>query len=191
MTVYYDFLRKYRLPISLMGVVWVCMKLRILLTSALVAGLAFGCAKKETATAKASAAPAAKEAAATGSRVIEITGNDAMKFSVTSIDLKVGEEVKIKLTNVGTMPKQAMSHDLVVLKAGSDAGAFAMAAAPTAMKGTMPESLKGEVVAHTEMLGPKESGTITVKFDTPGEYPYLCSFPGHYQVGMKGMITVK
>lgn len=168
------------------------MKLRILLTSALVAGLAFGCAKKETATAtaKASAVPAAKEAT-NGARVIEITGSDSMKFSVTSIELKVGEEAKITLTNTGTMPKQAMSHDLVVLKAGADAGAFATAAAPTAMSGKLPASLKDEVVAHTEMLGPKESGTITVKFDTAGEYPYLCTFPGHYQVGMKGMITVK
>lgn len=160
----------------------------MLFTSALVAVLAFGCSKKETSTAAAAAAPAEK---APSVRVIEITGNDAMKFNVTSIELKVGEEVKLKLTNIGSMPKQAMAHNIVVLKTGSDASAFAMAAAPAAATEYIPDSLKDQVVVHTKMLGPKESDTITLKFDEAGEYPYLCSFPAHFQVGMKGMITVK
>ncbi len=163
------------------------MKFRMLFTSALVAMLAFGCAKKETATAAATAAPAEKS----GARVIEITGNDSMKFNLTSIEVAVGEEVTIKLTNVGTMPKQAMGHNLVVLKAGSDAGAFSMAAASASATEYIPASLTDQVVDHTKLLGPKESDSITLTFSEAGEYPYLCSFPAHFQVGMKGMITVK
>jgi azurin len=162
------------------------MKLHTLIATALVAFLAVGCAKKEE-----SKAAAAAPAAAAGPRVIELTGDDTMKFNVTSIDLKAGEEVKITMTNTGTMPKQAMAHDLVILKPGTDAAAFATAAAPTAMKGELPESLESQVVAHTKMLGPKESDTLTLKLTTPGVYPYLCTFPGHYQVGMHGTITVK
>jgi len=41
------------------------------------------------------------------------------------------------------------------------------------------------------MLGPKESATLDVKFDTAGEYPFLCTFPAHYAVGMKGTISVQ
>ena len=41
------------------------------------------------------------------------------------------------------------------------------------------------------MLGPKQSDSIVVKFTEAGEYPFLCSFPAHYQVGMKGVITVR
>lgn len=159
------------------------MNLRILLASALVAFLAAGCSKNEAP--KASAAPAA----AAGPRVIELTGNDTMKYNITSIDMKVGEEVKVTLTNEGTMPKQAMAHNLVVLKPGSDANAFSMAAA--AAPDHIPPSLQGEIIAHTKLLGPKESDSVTLKFDQPGVYPYLCSFPGHYQVGMHGTITVK
>lgn len=163
------------------------MKFRSLsLIAALAALLVAGCGKKETAAA---AAPAAAPAAS-GARVIQITGNDAMKFNLNSIQLKVGEEVKITLTNVGTMPKQAMGHNLVVLKAGSDAAAFSQAAAGAGGE-HIPEALKGEIVAHTKMLGPKESDSITVKFDQAGEYPFLCSFPAHFQVGMKGTISVK
>jgi azurin len=160
------------------------MKLHILISTALIALLAVGCAKKEE-------SKAAAPAAAAGPRVIELSGNDTMKFNITSIDLKAGEEVKIVMTNAGTMPKQAMAHDLVILKPGSDAAAFATAAAPTAMKGEVPESLQSQIVAHTKMLGPKESETLTLKLTTPGIYPYLCTFPGHYQVGMHGTITVK
>ncbi|MCC6414926.1 MAG: azurin, partial [Opitutaceae bacterium] len=36
-----------------------------------------------------------------------------------------------------------------------------------------------------------ESDTITIKLDQAGEYPFLCSFPAHYQVGMHGKIIVK
>lgn len=163
------------------------MKLRMLFTSALVALLAFGCAKNETATAADSVASAEKS----GPRVIEITGNDSMKYNLTSIEVAVGEEVTIKLTNVGTMPKQAMGHNLVVLKAGSDTNSFSMAAASAAATEYIPDSLKSQVVDHTKLLGPKESDTITLTFSEAGAYPFLCSFPAHFQVGMKGMITVK
>jgi len=163
------------------------MKFRMLFTSALVAMLAFGCAKKETATAAASAAPAEKS----GARVIEITGNDSMKYNLTSIEVAVGEEITIKLINVGTMPKQAMGHNLVVLKAGSDANAFSMAAASASATDYIPASLNDQVVDHTKMLGPKESDSITLTFSEAGEYPFICSFPAHFQVGMKGVITVK
>src|SRR5262245_48125984 len=67
-------------------------------------------------------------AAAAKPRVVEITANDQMKFSVTAIDAKVGEEIKIVLTNQGSMPKEAMGHNLVVLKPGTDPIAFATAA---------------------------------------------------------------
>jgi len=163
------------------------MKLRMLFTTALIAMLAFGCAKKETATAAASAAPAEKS----GVRVIEITGNDSMKYNLTTIEVAVGEEITIKLTNVGTMPKQAMGHNLVVLKAGSDANAYSMAAASASATDYIPASLNDQVIDHTKMLGPKESDSITLTFSEAGEYPFICSFPAHFQVGMKGVITVK
>ena len=55
----------------------------------------------------------------------------------------------------------------------------------------LPEAKKSEVVAHTKMLGPKESDSITLKFSEPGVYEFICTFPGHFQLGMKGTITVQ
>lgn len=131
-------------------------------------------------------------APAGGARTIAITANDQMKYSVTSIEAKPGEELKVVLTNEGTLPKAAMAHNWVLLKAGSDAQAFSNTAAGAGATNYIPESLKDEILAKIDLLGPKQTGEVTFKAPTePGTYPYLCSFPAHYAVGMKGTLTVK
>ena len=51
---------------------------------------------------------------------------------------------------------------------------------------------KGEVLASIPLQGPKQSGTITFRAPAePGAYTYLCSFPGHYLSGMKGVLLVR
>jgi azurin len=177
------------------------MKIRYLLVSLFTALLAAGCSKQETPAAggtagssaptTAAAPKAAAPAPAAAARVIEITANDAMKFSVTAIEAKVGEELKIVLTNIGTLPKEAMGHNLVVLKPGTDVNAFAAAAMMARDTDFIPAALKDQVVAHTQLLGPRKSDEITFKVTAAGEYPFVCSFPAHAMAGMKGTITVK
>ena len=56
----------------------------------------------------------------------------------------------------------------------------------------VPASKADQVIAHTKLLGPKQSDEITFKMPTePGEYVFLCSFPAHYLTGMHGVIIVK
>jgi azurin len=157
-----------------------------------------GCGQTEPkATAPASTPPAQAEVAGAAmpkpqQRVIEISANDAMKFSVTEITAVQGEVLSIKLTNVGTMPKQAMGHNLILLKADANPQAYATAALQAAKDDYEPPALADQVVAATKMLGPKESDTITFTVpDMPGTYTYLCSFPAHYIAGMKGVMIVK
>lgn len=127
---------------------------------------------------------------AAGPRVIEITANDQMKYSVANIDAKVGEELKIVLKNVGTLPKEAMGHNWVLLKAGVDATAFATAAMTAKETDYIPAAKKGEVLAWIPVLGPKKEGEATFKAPAAGTYNYICSFPGHFMI-MKGTLTVK
>ncbi|MDQ5980129.1 MAG: hypothetical protein QG602_3104, partial [Verrucomicrobiota bacterium] len=97
-----------------------------------------GCGKKEAAsaaattpaTAPSAAAPSPTPAApaAPAALVVEITANDAMKFSVTRFEVNAGQQVKLTFRNIGTMPKAAMGHNLVILKKGSDIKAYADAA---------------------------------------------------------------
>ena len=158
-----------------------------------LAMLVVGCGKKEPAPAGAATSGAASSttAPATG-RAIEITGNDTMKFSVTEIRAKAGETLSVTLVNVGTMPKLSMGHNWVLMKSQSVVDAFVAESPMAATTDYVPQNRKGDIIAHTKMLGPKERDTVTFKAPSqPGKYPYLCSFPGHYQVGMKGELIVE
>ena len=120
-------------------------------------------------------------------RTVEITGGDDMKYSVTSIAAKPGETLLIRLVSKGTLPKIAMAHNVVVLKAGAKQIDFANAAATASATGYIPPDMKDQVLAATAMAGPGE--TVEVKFKVPqvaGSYPYLCTFPGHFAAGMRG-----
>lgn len=186
------------------------MKIR-LLSPVLFAGLLLaGCGKKEVATSSGAAtsaaapaptatvaAPAAAPATngsaekpSAGARVIEITANDQMKFNVTSIEAKAGEQLKVVLTNVGTLPKEAMGHNWVLLKAGVDVTAFATASMTAKDTDYIAPAKKDDVIAHIPVLGPKKSADVTFTAPAPGEYTFICSFPGHYML-MKGTLTVK
>jgi azurin len=161
--------------------------------------LAFsGCGKSENPAAQAPSAPESAPAAAAPApapataRTIEISGNDQMKFSVTRIEAKPGETLKIVFTNAGTLPKQAMGHNLVVLKMGVDAQAYCNAAMRAAATEYLPAELSGQVLAATKLLGPKEKDEITFTLPAEaGEYPFVCSFPAHYLAGMRGVIVVQ
>lgn len=158
---------------------------------ALFAGalLLAGCGKKDDAAASGGANAAASADAVAA---LELTANDSMKFNVTRFEVKAGQDVKVILTNIGSMPKQAMGHNFVLLKKGADVEAFDKAAVGAAATDHIPANMQDQIIAHTKLLGPKQTDEITFKAPTePGEYVFLCSFPAHYQAGMKGVLVVK
>jgi len=144
-------------------------------------------AKKPADQAKSTAAPTK----AGGGRTIEITAGDDMKFSVTTITAKPGEQIRLVLKNIGKMPKQVMGHNVVVLKSTANADAFATAAMSAQATGYIPADKKADIVASTALAGPDESVEIVFKAPAAGSYPYLCTFPGHAAAGMKGKLEVK
>ena len=145
-----------------------------------------GCGKKDDAGA--STASAAAPAVAT----LEFTANDSMKFNVTRVEVTAGQEVKVSLTNMGSIPKAAMAHNWVLLKKGVEPKAFADAAVTAAATDYIPAAMADQIIAHTKLLGPKQSDEITFKAPTePGEYHFLCSFPAHFLSGMTGVLVVK
>jgi azurin len=125
-------------------------------------------------------------------RVITLHGSDAMKYDITTITAKPGEKLTVKVVSASAMPKVAMAHNFVLLAKGADPAAFTTAAASARATDFVPAAMKDKVIAHTPLAGGNE--TVEVTFDapkTPGDYTYLCSFPGHFLAGMKGTLTVK
>lgn len=135
---------------------------------------------------------AARPLLAAGAKTVSIKAYDTMKFSVTKIEAKPGEKVTVELTNEGSLPKETMGHNWILLKAGSSAAAYANAAMKARAQDYQPPSLASEVLASIHLLGPKESAKTTFTAPSaPGSYPFLCSFPAHYQSGMRGKLIVK
>ncbi len=157
-----------------------------LVLSLIAAGLLLaGCGKNEPTA----AAPAA---AGNGPVTVELTAGDNMKYNLAQIDAKPGQEIKVILTNIGSMPKAAMAHNFVLLAKGADPKAFVDAAVAAAATDYIPAGQADKILARTKLLGPKQSDEISFKAPTePGEYTFLCSFPAHYLSGMKGVLVVK
>jgi azurin len=135
--------------------------------------------------------PAAAAAKPGAARVVEILATDDMKYSVTDIQAKVGETLRLKLVSKGTLPKVAMAHNVVVLKAGAKQADFANAAAMARATDFVPTEMKDQVVAASGLAGPGETVEVTVKIPAAGAYPFICTFPGHFAAGMRGTITAK
>jgi azurin len=130
--------------------------------------------------------------AAPEGRLIQMTGNDQMKYSVMAITAKPGELLHVRLKSTGTIPKIAMAHNFVLLAKGTDPTAFTNASATASTTGYLPAQFKAKILASTGLAGPGETVDVTFKAPTaPGQYTYLCSFPGHFVAGMKGVLTVK
>jgi azurin len=49
-----------------------------------------------------------------------------------------------------------------------------------------------QLIAYTEMIGGGETSTVEFTVpETAGDYDFICTFPGHYQGGMVGILRVK
>ena len=123
---------------------------------------------------------------------VTITGNDTMQFDKREFTVKSGEKVEIEFKNIGKLPKIAMGHNLVILKKGISSLKFGQKAMAMGANATnpLPEGSMSDVIAATKLLGPGETETITFTAPDPGDYQFVCSFPGHF-AAMRGIMVVK
>lgn len=151
------------------------------------------------------------EVADDGVRTIEMFGVDDMKFVVREaadglitggqagqyillegIEAEPGEEIRIRLTTISNLPPTAMSHNFALLALETDPDAFHRASLTARDNAYIAPDFEDRVIAHTAMLGNGETDTITFAVpDEPGEYDYICSFPGHFSAGMVGKLIVQ
>ena len=143
----------------------------------------------------ASVAAAAPSPAAAGDAVavtIKPGLANPMSYDVTTIAAKSGQ--KVKITFVNQHPAAPLQHNIVMGKPGSK---DALIAAANAMMAEMPKWLaKGfipeipEVLHHTKLVNPGETEVLEFTAGPKGDYPYLCTFPGH-SIIMQGTLKVE
>ena len=140
--------------------------------------------------------PASMQAFSADGNVAEIAidGDDMIRYSIDRFSVSPGQMVRLTLNHVGSLPAQAMGHNVVILQAGDNAmefGADVGMSGGSAANDFVPETLRDRVVAFTSMIGGGQSATVEFQAPTePGEYPFLCSFPGHF-AQMNGVMVVE
>lgn len=114
---------------------------------------------------------------------------DVMKYDQAEISLKAGEKGRLVLQNNDHMPHNALVVKPDKLEAVG-ALADAMLTDPQALsKSYIPES--PDVLFAVPLVNPGES--VGVNFtapSTPGRYPIVCTFPGHWRM-MQSVLVVK
>ncbi len=120
--------------------------------------------------------------------VIHLQTAAELKFAPTQLRVTPGSKVRLVIEN-----PDVMMHNWVLLKPGSfeEVGALADQLAGQAdglEKQYLPDSDK--ILHASKLLAPQETQEIVFQAPTePGEYPYICTFPGHWRV-MKGVLIV-
>jgi azurin len=124
------------------------------------------------------------------SNTISLEAYDEMKYNKTELKALAGKPITLTLTHVGTMDKNAMGHNFVLLKQGSDVNDFVQKALTAKDNDYIPKSESSKIIAHTKLLAGGESDTIVFTVPEKGSYDYICSFPGHAAL-MKGKLIVQ
>jgi azurin len=111
----------------------------------------------------------------------------ALRYATTRFDASAGAMLSLTLKNTCIMP-----HNWVLGQPGKADDLFqqAMALGDRGMAmNFVPET--PEKIAAIRIVNPGQAETIEMKVpETPGEYPYLCTYPGHGTV-MRGIMRVK
>jgi uncharacterized cupredoxin-like copper-binding protein len=119
-------------------------------------------------------------------KVLKLGTKPGLKYDIAQFEVKAGSKIRLVFNN-----NDDMTHNVVIVVpgAGDEIGKLAL---NLGLKGSemnyVPNSPK--VLFHTALLQPESSESIYFIAPTkPGEYMFLCTYPGHASV-MRGIIKV-
>jgi azurin len=119
------------------------------------------------------------------------TVHEQLRFDTTRIEVQAGKQFEIIFENDDVMP-----HNLVIVPPGKhmEIGTAAMTMTPDKLdkqgRAYLPKSHEKNILAATKLLEPGQKETIKMRAPgKPGEYEFVCTFPGH-AVLMWGTLSV-
>ena len=100
------------------------------------------------------------------------TYDGKMLFAPDQISVKVGQQVKFQLPNLGQV-----EHQFVLGSVAENARRREQGASGNA--------------ANATLVAPATTGELLWRFTKPGQFEFSSLLPGQYEAGMKGTITVE
>ncbi|MEN8774804.1 MAG: plastocyanin/azurin family copper-binding protein [Akkermansiaceae bacterium] len=124
-----------------------------------------------------------------GARELVVDAIGGLQYAQTELTAKAGEALAWKLRNTDVMP-----HNLVLVKPGSakavGEASFKMLNDPKAGEKNYIPGMP-EVIAFIPVIDPETEHVLNFRVPKePGDYPYMCTFPGHWQA-MRGVLKVR
>ncbi len=118
------------------------------------------------------------EAGATGKvdRTVTVTMTDSMRFVPENVAVKQGETIKFVVKNAGQLRHEMVLGTEKELKEHYE------------MMKKFPEMEHADPQQVT--VAPGKTGEIVWRFTKSGKIDFACLQPGHYDAGMKGIVTV-
>lgn len=134
---------------------------------------------------------ASYRALATPNRSVEVdlkiaTDGDLLAFKPTELTCPTGTHVRLTLFHTGRYIRQEHDWVLTVPGAASAVAKDGLQAGESA--GYLPRADR-RVVAATALCGKGEQVSVEFIAPAPGDYPFMCSYPGHAQF-MSGILLV-
>jgi azurin len=123
-----------------------------------------------------------------GARAITIEAGKNLSYSMRSFKVRASEPIKLTFVNPDSVP-----HNWALIKPNTltrvgDLVNKIIAEPDAASRQYIPRT--SDVLAYTDIVVPQDQFTISFRAPaTPGRYPYLCTFPGHWMV-MNGEMIV-
>src|SRR5271165_5267805 len=113
-------------------------------------------------------------------RTIEVVmseGPEGMRFAPSRVDAKAGEQIRFVIRNAGQI-----DHEFFIGTTEANKEHAAMMAAMPDMKHKDPNAVT---------IAPGASATLVWRFTHKGAFEFACLIPGHYELGMHGMVAVR
>lgn len=114
------------------------------------------------------------------------TIRERLMYDVKELNVTAGKKIKLTFANTDVMP-----HNLLITKPGkADAviNAAVVMGAAGFENGFIPAS--EDVLCHTKLLDMSKEETLAFTLPAAGDYPFVCSFPGHGVI-MRGVLKAK
>lgn len=113
---------------------------------------------------------------------------DLLAFDQTALSAPAGKAIELTFSNRSNHHQ----HNWLLVDGGDDAAmAVYESAVAAGVKNDWLPPDDPQIIVHTPLLDAGK--TFTLSFQAPtkaGEYTYLCTFPGHFLAGMKGVLTI-
>ena len=115
--------------------------------------------------------------------LVVVPARNAMRYETTTLEAPAGATVRLVLDNTETT-SPAMVHNAVVLRSVVDVDRVGRAASGA------PDNIPDDaaIVAYTPLTQPRLRSAVVFTMPRPGSYPFICTFPGHFQ-SMQGTLV--